>query len=46
MRLIALIGPLALLVLGLGACANGGTSSVALPLAEDHPTLLLFYTDN
>lgn len=32
-------------LLGLTAC-QGNTASVSLPLAQDKPTFLFFYTDN
>jgi hypothetical protein len=37
---IALVG-----LLGLAAC-QGNVASVSLPLAQDKPTFLYFYTDN
>jgi ABC-type glycerol-3-phosphate transport system substrate-binding protein len=34
-----------LLALGLAAC-GGSSAEIALPLADDQPTVLFFYTDN
>ena len=43
MRLLRLLSLLLAALLALTAC---GGASAELPLAEDKPTLLFFYTDN
>ena len=45
-RVFSWLSLVALIISGLSACTNGDTLSVDLPLAENEPTFLLFYTDN
>lgn len=44
-RLLSFLSSILVMVVGLGACTNT-TTTVNLPLADDKPTFLFFYTDN
>ncbi len=45
-RLLSLLSIAVAMLVGLSACVSTGTSSVDLPLANDKPTFMFFYTDN
>lgn len=47
-RLMLFLNVAILMLVGLGACTTAGSLSapVNLPLADDQPTFLFFYTDN
>jgi hypothetical protein len=44
-RLLSLLGVAVVMLFGLGACGNTDSVLVDLPLSDDKPTFLFFYTD-
>jgi len=45
-RVLSLLSLTVVIIAGLSACASGDNPSVDLPLTENRPTFLFFYTDN
>ena len=45
-QLLSLLSVTVVMLVGLSACVSTGTTSVDLPLANDKPTFLFFFTDN
>lgn len=45
-RLLSLLSITVVMLVSLSACVSTGTTSVDLPLANNKPTFLFFFTDN